>query len=250
MCAGTSPPTLRLYRWSERALTIGYGQDRDRDVDCAACRARGIAVIRRVTGGRAVLHDAEVTYSVSAPKGLPGFGSGLDEAYRRIAAGLSAGLRKLGVGVDGAAPAPAPAPVTPASRGPRHAGCFASRARHEIGVGGRKIVGSAQRREAGGFLQHGSILLASHAPALAQVLRGGPVHGDAAMAGLAEVLPAPPTPEAVAAAVVAGCAAAWDVRFEPAGPSLAEVREARSLERGRYRSEGWNAGRRPGAAPR
>jgi len=63
--AGASPPTLRLYRWSAPALSIGYAQDRDRDVDRDACRARGIAVLRRITGGRAVLHDAEVTYSVA-----------------------------------------------------------------------------------------------------------------------------------------------------------------------------------------
>ena len=67
---GASPPTMRLYRWSAPALSIGYTQDRERDVDRDACFARGIEVLRRITGGRAVLHDAEVTSSVSAPVGL------------------------------------------------------------------------------------------------------------------------------------------------------------------------------------
>lgn len=243
--SGASPPTLRLYRWSAPALSIGYAQDRDRDVDRDACRARGIAVIRRFTGGRAVLHDAEVTYSVAAPAGLPGFGTGLDAAYRMVAAGLIAGLRLLGL----SAVVPSPGPRDP-SHPPRPAACFAATARHEIAVAGRKLIGSAQRREGGAFLQHGSILLESHAELLGQVLRGCaaklPVAG---MTGLAEVLPLCPAPAAVVAAIVRGCAAAWDACFVPGEVGLAEMQAARALEAGRYRSEDWNAGRRSGVLP-
>lgn len=239
---GASPPTLRLYRWSAPALSIGYAQDRDRDVDTALCRTRGIAVIRRITGGRAVLHDAEVTYSVSAPAGQPGFGSGLDEAYRRIAAGLVAGLRLLGL----EAAVPVGGPRDP-SRSARRAACFATAARHEIAVGGRKLIGSAQRREAGAFLQHGSILLASHASQLDRLLRGSHAGRAAAMAGLADVLPRRPTPQSVVAAIAAGCSAAWGVRFHPGAASSAEEQAARDLEAGRYRSADWNAGSRAGA---
>ena len=239
--AGASPPTLRLYRWSAPALTIGYAQDRERDVDLAACRARGIAVIRRVTGGRAVLHAAEVTYSFSAPAGLPGFGAGLDEAYRRVAAGLVAGLRLLGL----RAAAPASGPREP-SRPARQAACFATTARHEIAVGGRKLIGSAQRREGGAFLQHGSILLESHGDLLGQLLRGSPAATcEARMTSLADLLSSRPAPEAVVAALAAGCAAAWEASFRPAPITPAEERAARALEAGRYRSEDWNAGRRP-----
>jgi len=240
---GASPPTLRLYRWSAPALTIGYSQNRDRDVNRDACRTRGIAVIRRVTGGRAVLHDAEVTYSVSAPAGLPGFGTGLDEAYRRVAAGLIGGLRRLGVRAAVAAPGP-----RDPSRPPRPAACFASTARHEIAVEGRKLIGSAQRRQGGAFLQHGSILLESHDELLGHVLRGHPATKSVArMTGLAEVLPLCPAPESAVAAIVAGCAAAWGVCFLPGEISPAEEQAARALEVNRYRSEDWNAGRRPGA---
>jgi len=235
---GASPPTLRLYRWSAPALTIGYAQDRDRDVDRAACRARGIAVIRRVTGGRAVLHDAEVTYSVAAPAGLPGFGTGLDAAYRRVAAGLIAGLRLLGL----RAALPAPGPRDP-TRPPRQAACFAAPARHEIAVAGRKLIGSAQRRERGAFLQHGSILLESHEALLGQVLRSHPATKRATgMVGLADVLPRRPAPVTVVAAIVGGCAAAWDARFLPGEVSPAEAQAARALEGSRYLSEDWNAG--------
>ncbi|MHB8835264.1 MAG: lipoate--protein ligase family protein [Candidatus Methylomirabilia bacterium] len=243
--SGASPPTLRLYRWSAPALSIGYAQDRDRDVDREACRARGIPVIRRFTGGRAVLHDAEVTYSVAAPAGLPGFGTGLDAAYRMVAAGLIAGLRLLGL----SAAMPSPGPRDP-SRPHRHAACFAVAARHEIAVAGRKMIGSAQRREGGAFLQHGSILLESHAELLGRVLRGrAATRPVAGMTGLADVLPLCPAPAAVVAAIVNGCAAAWDACFVPGEIGPAEVQAALTLEANRYRSEDWNAGRRPGALP-
>ena len=236
---GASPPTLRLYRWSAPALSIGYAQDRERDINRDACRARGIEVIRRVTGGRAVLHDAEVTYSVSAPAGLPGFGTGLGEAYRRVAEGLIAGLRLLGVRAAVAAPGP-----RKPSRPPGQAACFATTARHEIAVEGRKLVGSAQRREGGAFLQHGSILLKSHDELLMQVLRRRPATENGAdMTGLADVLTPCPAPETVVAAIVGGCTAAWGVGFVPGGVSPEELQAARALETGRYRSEDWNAGR-------
>jgi lipoate-protein ligase A len=237
---GASPPTLRLYGWSAPTLSLGYAQERDRDVDRDACRIRGIEVIRRITGGRAVLHDAEVTYSVSAPAGLQGFGTGLEEAYRQIAAGLVAALHLLGL----RAGVPAPGRRDP-SRPPRQASCFASVARHEIAVEGRKLIGSAQRREGGAFLQHGSILLESHDELAARVLRGGPApRGAAAMVGLADLLPRPPSPGTVVAAIVDGCAAAWGASFQPDEISPAEERAARALEAIRYRAEDWNAGRR------
>lgn len=239
---GRTPPTLRLYRWSAPTLTIGYAQDLERDVDSAACRALGIAVIRRITGGRAVLHDAEVTYSVSAPEGLPGFAAGLGEACRLIATGLLAGLRLLGL--EGARPATGP---ERAQRSPRHPGCFATVGRHEIEIAGRKLIGSAQRRARGAFLQQGSILLESHGTLLARVLCGPPVlERRAEMAGLSDVLRPCPAPAAVVAAVAAGCAAAWGVEFLAGAPSVAETLEARELEALRYRSEDWNAARRPG----
>ena len=238
---GENLPTLRLYRWSSRTLSIGYSQDRDRDVDREACRALGIEVVRRVTGGRAVLHDAEVTYSVSAPAGLPGFGAGLDEAYRAVAAGLVAGLSLLGL----RAAAPAPGPRQP-SRPARQAACFASTVRHEIAVGGRKLIGSAQRREGGAFLQHGSILLESHEALLGRVLRRCPASKrPLRMTGLADLLPVRPDPETVAAAIASGCAAAWGVRLLGGDVSPEEARAARGLVESRYRSEEWNAGRRP-----
>ncbi|HEY5998113.1 MAG TPA: lipoate--protein ligase family protein [bacterium] len=220
-----SPPTLRLYAWDAPALSLGYAQDAAREVDLAACRARGIAVLRRPSGGRAVLHDREVTYSVAVPAGEAGFGSGLDEAYRAVAAGLLAGLRLLGV--DAALALRAPTGARPL----RHPGCFASASRHEIVAGGRKIVGSAQRRSGGAFLQHGSILVEGHAEALGRLLLSPQrMEGAAVMTGLRDLLqPCPGYPE-VSAAVAEGCAAAWGARLVRGAPSADEMEIARELE--------------------
>ncbi len=237
-----SPPTLRLYAWSRPTLSLGYAQDRDREVDLERCRRAGVEVLRRASGGRAVLHDRELTYSVAAPAGVARFGSGLEAAYRAVSAGIVAGLRLLGVP---AACAPAPRAPAGAARPP---GCFAAAARHEVTVHGRKLVGSAQRRRDGAFLQHGSILIAGHAEALERLLRrpGGAGAGTA-MIGLVDVLDPCPGPAAIAGAVVAGCAAVWGVALRPGGPSAGELRLAGAYEARRYRAEAWNAGARGGA---
>ena len=214
-----SPPTLRFYAWSAPTLSIGYGQEPAGEIDLDACRRRGVTVLRRSTGGRAVLHDREITYSVAVPAGTAPFGSGLDAAYRAVAAGLVAGLRRLGVDAR-AAPSP-----RGQGRAGRHPGCFAAVARHEIAVGGRKLVGSAQRRSAGAFLQHGSILLEGHAGALGALLRGG-APPDGGMVGLAELLEPCPAPSEIIRALAAACAAAWGVRLAPGEPSPEELRLA------------------------
>ena len=243
--ARRSPPTLRLYAWEAPTLSIGYAQDRDRAVDPAACRELGVAVLRRVTGGRAVLHDREATYSVAVPAGVPPFGTSLDEAYRAVAAGILAGLRQLGL--EGAVAAP---PSPGRNRLARHPGCFASAARHEITVGGRKLVGSAQRRARDAFLQHGSILLESHGDLLARLLRaGGDAGPEATMAGLADLLRPCPSRGEIVAAVAAGCSAAWGVRLLPGGPTAEEAAIARELADFRYGAVSWNAGRGRGGSP-
>jgi lipoate-protein ligase A len=137
---------LRLYCWDPPTLSIGRNQQ---DV------FGHLPVVRRPTGGKAVWHDDEVTYAVAAPIAL--FGS-LRNAYCEIHSRLAQALRTLGVA---ATLAPYGAPVRP-SDGPTS--CFASPVGGEILVGGRKLVGSAQVRRAGAFLQHGSILLAGKQP--------------------------------------------------------------------------------------
>lgn len=163
-------PVLRFYAWSPPAVSIGRFQDVGTAVDAEACRRRGFDIVRRVTGGRAVLHCSELTYSIVARTDHPFFPSTVLGTYKVIASGLVAGLRYLGL------------PAEMVSRSGRHASlvtarstdaaCFSSPSWYEILVGDRKIAGSAQRRVSSAFLQHGSILLDHDAALEAEVIRG------------------------------------------------------------------------------
>jgi lipoate-protein ligase A len=147
---GASPPVLRLYRWEPATLTLGYAQPAGQGVDLAACRAAGVAVVRRPTGGRAVLHDREVTYALIAPAAPP-FGTTVADSYRVIAGILCTALRSCGLPAELAAGQP---------RGQQgRAVCFTAPAQHELLIAGCKVAGCAQLRRDGAFLQHGSIPL-------------------------------------------------------------------------------------------
>ena len=219
-------------------------QDRDRDVDRDACRRAASSVIRRITGGRAVLHDAEVTYSVSVPAGLAGFGTGLDEAYRRVAAGLVAGLRLLGL----RAAVPAPGFTRSVAATPSRCLFRDGRPPRDRGrrpQAGRQRAASRRRGVSPARVDPPREPPRTAGPGAARSLSRA---SAARMTGLAEVLPHCPAPEAVVAAIVDGCAAAWGASLRPGKISAAEVRAARALEASRYRDEDWNAGRHTGAA--
>src|SRR2546426_2444691 len=152
VAAGTTPPTLRFYEWTPPCLSLGYFQPFD-VVDLDGCRALGVEVVRRPTGGRAILHDRELTYSVALPAPLLGHDAGILPSYRRLSLALQAGLRRLGINVGLAPESETP---TRAVHGPA---CFDRPSAHEILLQGRKAGGSAQVRRAGALLHHGSILI-------------------------------------------------------------------------------------------
>jgi len=150
-----SPPTLRFFAWSPPTISLGYGQRLDGRIDERAAEDLGLGLVRRATGGSAILHegpDLEITYSVAAGAGdFEGAGDLLD-TYRWIGAGLLAGLRALGAPVD-------MVPVQPSDLAAMPAFCFARTGSFELEVDGKKLVGSAQRRQGAAFLQHGAIML-------------------------------------------------------------------------------------------
>jgi lipoate-protein ligase A len=150
--AGRVGPTLRFYGWEPPCVSIGFGQP-IRDVDRAACMQRGWEVIRRPSGGKAILHVDELTYSVCAPPDEPRVGGGIIESYGRLVTGLLAGLRRLGLEPAEAKPEYAPEQE---AEGPV---CFDGPARYEVTLAGRKLVGSAQARPKGGVMQHGTMPL-------------------------------------------------------------------------------------------
>jgi lipoate-protein ligase A len=234
--AGTSPPTLRFFAWAPPTLSLGYGQPLDASVDVAACRRLGVGVVRRPTGGSAIYHDGperELTYSVTATADDVGGIADLMGTYRWIALALRRGLRALG--------APAEVVAVPASGGLAPAFCFARTGRWEIEVEGRKLVGSAQRRQGGCFLQHGSVLLGVDEPRLRVVF---PTTAEplATMTTLEHVLGHRPKFDDVAAALARGFEEEHGLVLQPEGLSAEESARVESLIAAKYGTEAWLSG--------
>jgi len=162
-------PTMRVYRWNPFCISLGYHQKLE-SMDEAACNEAGIHVVRRPTGGRAVYHAEEVTYSVIMPKSSTQYLDNVAALYMMLSEGLARGIRGLGV----------PAELEKRSvdlnehyKKSLSVSCFSAAARHEILVNGRKLVGSAQRHLTEGMLQHGSILTGDAHLDLPHFLSGG-----------------------------------------------------------------------------
>ena len=144
-------PVLRFYGWSPATLSLGYAQSYHKEVDEEACLAAGIDIIRRPTGGRAVLHQHELTYSVIAPEHDPHVSGTVTQSYLKISQALLTGLKAVGV--------PAEMVACGGLNKASSSACFDAPSWYELVVDGRKLVGSAQVRKEGMLLQHGSILL-------------------------------------------------------------------------------------------
>ena len=150
---GRSRPVLRFYTWVHPAISCGCFQDIERELDLDACRERGVAVVRRPTGGRAVFHGSDLTISLAALESETGIGNDIGETYHRIALAIAWGLRAKGFPVE---------LVRSQASGKEilsSASCFAAKARHELILEQRKIFGCAQRRWEGVVLAQGSLQL-------------------------------------------------------------------------------------------
>lgn len=147
-------PTLRFYGWSPPAVSLGYFQDINKEVNLRNCKALGVDIVRRPTGGKAVLHENEITYAVVSPKGNPLFPDNILGTYKVISSCLVEALLSIGINASVAESA--------CRQNGAHilkSLCFSEPSRFELLVGGRKICGSAQVRTRNAFLQHGSLLL-------------------------------------------------------------------------------------------
>ncbi|HKI98274.1 MAG TPA: lipoate--protein ligase family protein [bacterium] len=208
----TGRPALRLYGWEHLTLSIGRAQQVAREIDLAACRAAAVPLVRRITGGRAVLHGSDLTYAVTAPTSLPGFEGGIMPIYRALSQVFVRFLRELDC-----------RPEVKTYTGRERielasAICFSTPSAFEILVEGRKLIGSAQRRLPTAFLQHGSLPLAPQWPLLARLFV------DASEASLREQMTdleslgvaAHWSAEALRERLVAAFAAELDVTFVPA----------------------------------
>lgn len=153
---GEIDPVIRFYTWNPATLSIGYFQRLQKEIDIEKVNEKGFGLVRRQTGGRGVLHDKELTYSVIVPESHPNMPSTITEAYRVISQGLLEGFKNLGFETYFAVPRSKE--EREKLKQPRSSVCFDAPSWYELVVEGRKIAGSAQTRQKGVILQHGSIL--------------------------------------------------------------------------------------------
>lgn len=153
---GEIDPVIRFYTWDPATLSIGYFQRLQKEIDIEKVKEKGFGLVRRQTGGRGVLHDKELTYSVIVPESHPNMPSTITEAYRVISQGLLEGFKNLGFETYFAVPRSKE--EREKLKQPRSSVCFDAPSWYELVVEGRKIAGSAQTRQKGVILQHGSIL--------------------------------------------------------------------------------------------
>lgn len=182
---------VRTYTWTPYALSFGANEPAEKRYDRALIESRGLAVVRRPTGGRAVWHAEELTYAVAAPDGALG---SLTESYRIIHEYLAEALRSMAVGSDLSL---ADRPTGPLAL---DAGaCFAAPVGGEVVSALGKVVGSAQLRERGALLQHGSILIDNRQELVGEITRGDAPASSAA--ALSQVLGRPIRPGQVVGAI-------------------------------------------------
>lgn len=152
---GQAPPTLRFFAWEPACLSLGYAQPMS-DVDAARLAERGWDLVRRPTGGRAILHTDELTYSVLAPMDEPRVLGGVIESYRQLSLGLLRGLEVLGLNANAEKKDKSAPHAPPQAQNPV---CFEVPSDYEITANGHKLLGSAQVRKKGVVLQHGTLPL-------------------------------------------------------------------------------------------
>ncbi|MCG0314935.1 MAG: lipoate--protein ligase family protein [Calditerricola sp.] len=243
---GKVPPTVRFYTWDPPTLSIGYFQKAEREVDLAAVRAMGLGFVRRPTGGRAVLHDRELTYSIVVRESHPLIPPSVTEAYRVLSMGLLEGFRALGLRAEMVSLSDPEEKKKFAA--PSSAACFDSPSWYELVVEGRKVAGSAQTRQLGVVLQHGSILLELDVDKLFSCLRFPSERVRARLredftrkaVAINDVAPRPVTLEEAKAAFFAGFAKGLGVELVPGALTPEEEALAAELVATRYGTEAWN----------
>ncbi|HEY9053535.1 MAG TPA: biotin/lipoate A/B protein ligase family protein [Rectinemataceae bacterium] len=219
---GESPPTLRTYSWMPRAITLGYFQGIEEEVDREACEAAGVDITRRITGGGAVFHDDEVTYSIILPEGSPLSPPSIIESYGLICSGIMAGLGFLGVEARFA-------PI------------------NDIVSGGKKVSGNAQTRKRGCLLQHGTLLLSVDPERMFSLLRVPKEKSigrlteeiEARVSSVSRILGRTVAFKEAEVALVRGFSEALGIELVPGSPSCAELMRAQELAKEKFGSEEW-----------
>ena len=239
---GDVPPTLRLFAWQPACLSLGYAQSAA-DVDRERLAQRGWDLVRRPTGGKAILHTDELTYSVTGPQTEPRLAGSVLESYRRLSTALLKALHLLGI------PAQSQAEVLHSEAESKGPVCFEVPSNYEITVGGKKLIGSAQARRHEGVLQHGTLPLFGDLTRITAVLAFADETGRsltaerlARRATTAEIVLGYPLDWHTAAhAFATAFEQTLELALTPAGLTRTELERAEELEQEKYGNPSWTA---------
>lgn len=243
--AGLLVPTLRFYAWQPAAVSLGYFQPLDQAISLEEIARRGFGLVRRPSGGRAILHKDELTYSVTVSEKLVPDGQSVMGSYRSISRGIEAGLALLGLGAE---LHDRKAEEMKAQGLPTV--CFAKAAKCDMTVQGRKIVGSAQTRRRGIIMQHGSVPIHLDPEEHLAVMPGDGVDEASkaklreAACGVGDALGRPLSYEELAVALAQGFAQRLGLVLEPGELTAWELERAQELKATKYATDEWN--RAPG----
>jgi lipoate-protein ligase A len=227
---------VRFYQWERPTVSLGYSQALEKTVDLDFCRRNGIDVVRRITGGKLVLHWREITYSISSSD-TQTFSSTLAESYRLISNALITGLEKIGLRARLAGP-------PPSSYSKGNMPCFSYPARDEIEIAGKKIVGSAQKRVGSRFLQHGSIPLSAEEGLLKWAALPKEGNTEIRMASLSQALGQPVSFEWAVERLAAGIAESFGIKYSPKIFGPEENARILKIQNKKYENEEWTSGKR------
>lgn len=243
---GKIPPVIRFYGWEPATLSIGYFQKVEKEINMDMVKQHGLGFVRRPTGGRGVLHEHELTYSVIVSEEHPDMPKTVTEAYRVISEGILKGFHNLGMDAYFAVP------KTEADReslkNPRSAVCFDATSWYELVVEGRKVAGSAQTRQKGVILQHGSILLDLDEDKLFSLFKYPNERVKERMqkafkskaVAINEIAKENVTIEMAKKAFKAGFEEGLDIELEPYELTEEELAYVHKIAKERYESDEWN----------
>jgi len=254
-------PTLRAYLWKPPGVSIGYFQATENTVDLNKCKENNIDVVRRITGGRAVLHENEITYSVCASiREYPELGENVNETYQKISFALLESLKALEIFGEwvkthkdrikmdstGSINSPQAGSLQFAENSCLSEPCFISNSRYEITVARKKLIGSAQRRFQNSFIQHGSIPLGKGKVSLPHLLteeinkKKMKEKLERKSTNLEEILKRKVESKEVLFALKKGFSKFFDVEMIKSEPSKKEIETAQVLREEKYSTEEWN----------
>lgn len=222
---------IRFYTWLRPTASLGCGQEVTRVLNLEECRQRGVDVVRRMTGGKVVLHHLEVTYSVASSR-VDIFTATLEGSYRLISEALVKGLEIMGLKA-------ALASTTSASYARSNLPCFAYPARNEVEISGKKIIGSAQKRAGTAFLQHGSIPLIKEIELLSAISFGLASFRQESLTSLSDELGRKISYEEAAGFFCRGFEDYFKVKLKPFQFSAADLEQIKKIEISKYANSAW-----------